>query len=68
MSDKLIRTCEYFIAPLTIISTTIWSEFLWKLLVGVVVYFTSRLLYKNYGDKVDASLKKVAQFLKFWKR
>ena len=52
MPQRIAPFVEVVFGFLTITSTLFFTEVLTDLFVGTVVYFTSRFLYKKYGEKV----------------
>ena len=63
MHNKIPFLVEVSMAFFTISSTFLaGSEIFADLIVGVVVYFSSRFLYRSYGDKVYNFVQKVKKY------
>ena len=60
MHNKIPFLVEASMAAFTIGSTFLaGTEMFTDLIVGVVVYFSSRFLYRSYGDKVYDFVQKI---------
>jgi len=64
MQNKIPIVAEMLMALFTISSTLLaGTEVIADLVVGVVVYFSSRFLYRSYGDQVYNFLKRIKERL-----
>ena len=64
MQNKIPIVAEMLMALFTISSTLLaGTEVIADLVVGVVVYFSSRFLYRSYGDQVYKFLKRIKERL-----
>ena len=50
---------EAIFGSITMMSKFLISDIVIDFVIGISVYFASRLLYKNYGSKVDRLFKKL---------
>lgn len=64
MQNKIPIVAEMLMALFTISSTLLaGTEVIADLVVGVVVYFSSRFLYRSYGDQVYNFLQRIKERL-----
>lgn len=59
MSNRVGPIIETIFGILTVTSTVFFSDLLTQLVIGVIVYFMSRFLYRTYGDCVYRKIQRL---------
>lgn len=59
MPHRINLSAEIGFAILTITSTMAWSDILIKVIVGVLTYFISRILYRLFKENIDRVVDKI---------
>ena len=61
MTHRITPVVEFIFGTVTVASTLFFTEFITDLVIGVVVYFTSRFLYRKYGDRFFRWIERISK-------